>query len=101
MRLGRCKILRATPTNSSMIAETLLIAAGIFLLCGVVFAVPFVLTGVKRIDPRAAHGSWGFRILIFPGTIFLWPLLAKRWLSGANEPPEERNAHRDAAGEAP
>ena len=79
-----------------MIAETLLVAAEIYLLCGLVFAVPFVLVGVRKIDPHAAHGSWGFRVLIIPGTMFLWPLLARRWLKGVHEPPEENNSHRCA-----
>jgi hypothetical protein len=78
----------------------ILLALAAYLACGFLFAVPFVLTGLKRIDPHAAHGSWGFRILIFPGTMFLWPMLAKRWLSGAGDPPEERNAHRRAARKA-
>lgn len=80
-----------------MIAETLLIAAEIYLLCGLVFAIPFVLVGVAKIDPHAEHGSWGFRLLIVPGTMFLWPLLARRWLGGHRQPPEEHNAHRCAA----
>jgi hypothetical protein len=80
-----------------MIAETFLIAAGIYLLCGSVFAIPFALVGAGRIDPHAAHGSWGFRVLIIPGTMFLWPLLARRWLKGVHEPPEESNPHRRAA----
>ena len=75
---------------------TMLIVSGIYLACGFVFAIPFVLVGVRRIDLHAAHGSWGFRVLIIPGTVFLWPLLARRWMSGAQEPPEERNAHREA-----
>jgi len=77
-----------------------LLAFAVYLACGFVFAIPFVIVGVKRIDSHATHGSWGFRLLILPGTIFLWPLLAKRWLSGAGEPPEERNAHRSAAKES-
>ncbi len=80
-----------------MIAETLLIAAGIYLLTGLTFAIPFVLVGVARIDPHAAHGSWGFRVLIIPGTLLLWPLLAQRWMKGIHEPPEENNPHRRAA----
>ncbi len=76
--------------------EILLLAAGTYLLCGLLFAIPFVLMGVGQIDPHAAHGSWGFRILIVPGTIFLWPLLARRWASGTREPPEEANPHRGA-----
>ena len=76
---------------------TVFILSGVYLACGVVFAIPFVLVGVKKIDPHAAHGSWGFRILIFPGTVALWPLLMRRWLSGVHEPPEECNAHRKPA----
>lgn len=77
-----------------MIAALVLALTGLYLLCGVIFAVPFVLVGVGRIDPHAAHGSWGFRVLIMPGTTLLWPLLAKRWLQGIHEPPEEKTAHR-------
>ena len=80
-----------------MIAEFLLVAAGIYLLCGFVFAIPFVLAGTGKIDPHATHGSWGFRVLIIPGTVLLWPLLLRRWLRGVHEPPAENNAHRRAA----
>ena len=80
-----------------MIATVLLILFGSYLACGLVFAVPFVLFGVKRIDPQAAHGSWGFRLLIIPGTAAFWPLLLRRWLSGIAEPPVECNPHRCAA----
>ena len=79
-----------------MIAAVLLIALGAYLACGLAFAIPFALAGVKRIDPHATHGSWGFRLLIIPGTMAFWPLLLKRWMSGAQKPPEECNAHRKA-----
>jgi hypothetical protein len=80
-----------------MIAITLLIALGIYLTCGFAFAIPFVLAGAKEIDPHAAHGSWGFRVLIIPGAMAFWPLLLKRWASGVKTPPEECTAHRRAA----
>ena len=80
-----------------MIAAALFIILGIYLLCGLVFAVPFVVVGVKRIDLHALHGSWGFRLLIFPGAMALWPLLLRRWMSGVHEPPEECTAHRRVA----
>jgi hypothetical protein len=74
--------------------------AGVYLASGLVFAIPFVLRGVTRIDPHAEPGTWGFRLLIVPGTVFLWPILARRWMCGATHPPEERNAHRRAAGQS-
>jgi len=80
-----------------MIAATFLIVRGIYLGCGLVFAIPFALAGVKRIDPRAANGSWGFRLLIIPGTMALWPLLLKRWKDGVRQPPEQCDAHRRSA----
>ncbi|MBI5385602.1 MAG: hypothetical protein HZA90_13065 [Verrucomicrobia bacterium] len=80
-----------------MIAQTCLIVAGIYLLCGFVFAIPFAVVGVNRIDPHAAHASWGFRVLIIPGTVLLWPLLGHRWMKGIREPPAENNPHRCVA----
>ena len=81
-----------------MIAAIFLMLFGAYMACGLVFAIPFALVGVKRIDPHAAHGSWGFRLLVIPGTMAFWPLLLRRWAAGAKEPPEECNAHRRAAG---
>lgn len=83
-----------------MIAAVFLILLGLYLACGLVFAIPFALFGAKQIDPHAAHGSWGFRVLIVPGTMALWPLLLQRWASGVHEPPEECNAHRRLASTA-
>lgn len=79
-----------------MIAALFLALVSAYLACGLIFAVPFALVGVRRIDPHAAHSSWGFRLLIIPGTMAFWPVLLRRWASGAHEPPEENNAHRHA-----
>jgi len=58
------------------------LAAG-YLLLGMAFAVPFVLRWAGQMDPVAAHGTWGFRLLILPGAALLWPvLLLKRWRQG-------------------
>lgn len=80
-----------------MIAAAFLILPGIYLACGLIFAVPFALVGVRRIDPHAAHGSWGFRLLIIPGAMAFWPLLLRRWTNNIHTPPEESNSHRIAA----
>jgi membrane protein implicated in regulation of membrane protease activity len=63
-------------------------------IAGLVFAIAFVTTGVKRIDSQAIGSGVGFRVLIFPGAAALWPLLLRRWISRTGEPPEERNPHR-------
>ena len=78
------------------LAQLLVAGAGLYLAAGVVFALVFVTLGVQRTDPAAHGGTWGFRLLILPGSAALWPLLLARWVRGGG-PPEERNAHRDAA----
>ncbi len=78
---------------SQSFAVLLLAAIGIYAAMGVLFALPFVVWGVNRIDPSAAKGSWGFRVLVLPGTAALWPILLTRWLRKA-PPPTERSAHR-------
>jgi membrane protein implicated in regulation of membrane protease activity len=80
-----------------MIAAGFLILLGLYLACGILFAMAFALSGVKRVDAHAAQGSWGFRLLIIPGAMAFWPLLLRRWRQGMPAPPEERNAHRQAA----
>ncbi len=65
---------------------------------GLVFGVAFALRGAQRLDPAAADGTWGFRVLLVPGAAALWPLLLARWVRGSGK-PVERNAHRDAAPE--
>ena len=70
---------------------------GVYLAIGVVFAVPFLIRGISQIDPVAAEGTRGFKVIIFPGVIAFWPLLARRWLTGITTPPEEKSPHRRAA----
>jgi hypothetical protein len=83
--------------KADMIAAAFLILLGIYLLCGLLFAVPFAFFGAQRVDPHARHASWGFRLLIIPGAMALWPFLLKRWAGGSREPPEECDAHRRVA----
>ena len=66
-----------------------------YLAIGAVAAVPFVVRGVRRVDPRAHGSSLGFRLVILPACVALWPLVVARWFRQG--PPEERTAHRRAA----
>jgi hypothetical protein len=79
------------------IAAAFLILMGAYFASGLLMAIPFVWVGVNKVDPHAAHGSWGFRLLIISGTMIFWPLLLRRWVRGTRLPPEERSAHRKLA----
>jgi hypothetical protein len=69
------------------------------------FAVGVVLLpwwhwrGLARLDSAAGAGPWGFRLLISPGLIALWPWLLARGFTGSGHPPTESNRHRALAKE--
>jgi hypothetical protein len=68
-----------------LVAEVILWAAAVYLLPGFLIGVPFIWRGVQRVDSAAACASWGFRLIILPGCVALWPLLVRRWNQGKNE----------------
>jgi len=69
------------------ITTSLVALAGIYVLIGILVGLGFIFRGAGRLDPSAVQGSWGFRVLIFPGTVALWPILARRWaLATRNRP---------------
>jgi hypothetical protein len=49
--------------------NSIIIRVGLYLLCGFLFAIPFVIKGAGIIDPVAKDGSKGFRVLIIPGVM--------------------------------
>jgi len=59
----------------------LLKVAAIYAGCGLLFAVLFLVLWCKSFDPSAASGTWGFRVLIFPGLVALWPLMLAKVLA--------------------
>lgn len=52
--------------------------AGAYLLAGLVVAGFFFARWLKTVDPAAVGGSRGFRVLITPGVIALWPMVLMR-----------------------
>ena len=76
------------------VATLLVGALYLYGVAGLFFAIAFVTTGVKRIDSQAIGSGVAFRVLIFPASAALWPLLLRRWISRTAEPPEGRNPHR-------
>ncbi|NNG16282.1 MAG: hypothetical protein HKM89_07365 [Gemmatimonadales bacterium] len=83
------------------IAAALVWALSLYGLSGLIFALPFVVRGAGRVDPAARSGTIGFRILIIPGVIALWPLLLSRWMRGRSAPPSQRTAHQPATKSRP
>jgi hypothetical protein len=57
----------------------------IYLACGLIFGIPFVIKGVQRIDEGAHGAGIGFRILILPGVMAFWPFLLKKWIQTGKE----------------
>jgi hypothetical protein len=87
----------AVPSLLVSAARLLVDLAAAYVAIGLLFAPWFVWRGVGRIDPHAQDATLGFRLIIAPGAVALWPLLLGRLLSGRTAPPEERNAHRALA----
>lgn len=64
-----------------VVINLILLIVGVYLAAGFVFAIPFVIKGVTKIDEGAIGSKWGFRLIIIPGTIIFWPLLLKKWMA--------------------
>jgi hypothetical protein len=82
---------------SATLASAIVQAATAYVGAGLVVAVPLVWAGIPRLDPAARGTTWGFRAIIIPGVVLLWPLLVARLAAGSTHPPREQNAHRRRA----
>lgn len=59
-------------------AELVLALGGAYAAAGLAIGLAFLFRGLDRIDP-AARGAHGFRPLLLPGLVLLWPLVLWRW----------------------
>jgi hypothetical protein len=59
-------------------AQLLVQTVAIYVGVGAAFAAVFLWRWVGRLDSAAEHGTWGFRVLVFPGVTALWPLFVVR-----------------------
>jgi hypothetical protein len=62
-----------------VVAEWLVLIVAGYAFLGLLFAGPFLVRGVMRLDPAAKGTSLAFRLAILPGTVALWPVLARKW----------------------
>jgi hypothetical protein len=60
---------------ADILSMTLFLYVGI----GVGFGVGFVLFGMHVVDPATRGASWGFRLLMFPASVAMWPVLWWKW----------------------
>lgn len=63
------------------VANLLITLVGAYVAMGVMFAIAFVARGITRVDPGAKGSTTGFKVIVFPGTVALWPLLLARWVA--------------------
>ncbi len=61
------------------------IVVGGYLIVGLLFAVVFHARAITRVDPGVKGAGWFFRLLITPGLVGLWPLMAARWRGALGE----------------
>jgi hypothetical protein len=62
-----------------MAAYLLQLCATAYAGIGVAFAIAFAARGAGVVDPAARGAPVGFRLLLIPGAVALWPLLGVRW----------------------
>ncbi len=56
----------------------------LYLLIGLIFAGLFIWKGAAKIDEGVSGSTRGFKLIILPGVIFLWPLLLPKWIKKRN-----------------
>ena len=56
-------------------AEFVLLFVSAYCLGGVLYGIYFITRGVLKFDPISQGSPRGFRFIILPGTILLWPFL--------------------------
>jgi len=64
------------------VATWILRLTAAYLALGLLFSLSFLRRGIERLDPAARGSGWGFRLLVLPGTIALWPILLGRLRQG-------------------
>lgn len=79
-------------------AEAILLAAGAYTALGAVFGTAFVALGVGQVDHAAVNSPWLFRLLIWPGSAALWPLMMMKWIRarrGAGRPGADTHGREE------
>ena len=59
--------------------EIILFCVGAYAAAGVLCLVPFHRSLLPNLDESANGATWGFRILVSPGLVGLWPVMVWKW----------------------
>jgi hypothetical protein len=78
----------------AQIANLTLSLIYLYLAIGMFVALIVVTRGLARIDHETQGAGIGFRAIIFPGVVALWPVLLRRMIRGGGEPPLQKDPHR-------
>ena len=71
------------------IAQFIVNAGAGYAALGLLFAIGFSLAGWRRVAGSVGTGTPGFRLLIIPGAVLLWPLLLVRSLRSPSTTEEK------------
>lgn len=61
----------------------------VYLIIGLPVAVWFCFFGAGRIDPGAAHSGIGFKLIILPAALLLWPLVIRKQIAAHKHKKEK------------
>lgn len=79
--------------GAESVAQLVILIVKGYLMCGLIFSIPFLFLGIQRVDPSAKNSTLLFKVVVLPGVTLFWPLMLTRLLRG-QEKPTECNAHR-------
>ncbi len=79
---------------SLALATALASVLGFYLLLGIAYGLYFVTIGAAQMVPAARGAGFGFRLMILPGAILLWPVLLVRLIKGRTHRPAPPRALR-------
>ncbi len=66
-----------------MAARTALTVLVVYLGAGFLFTFWLMMAGLARLDSNAKGASLGVRVILLPGAVALWPVLAWKLLRSA------------------
>jgi len=52
-----------------------------YIAIGLLFSFAFIAKGAEAIDKEVASSPKTFRLLLIPGAVLLWPVLALKWIN--------------------